>query len=58
MLENSKYCVKIQDLIDEGDLVSGLKDSTTGTEINPEKYIRVTVTNNKFNYSMANNNEC
>ncbi len=58
LIENSKYCVKIQDLIDEGNLVSGLKDSTTGTEINPEKYIRVTVTNNKFNYSMAKNDEC
>ena len=58
LIENSKYCVKIQSLIDEGNLMDGLKDPDTGVAVDPEKYISVTVTDNKFNYSMAKKDEC
>ena len=55
---DNKYCVKIQSLIDEGNLMDGLKDPDTGVAVDPEKYISVTVTDNKFNYSMAKKDEC
>ena len=58
LIENNKYCLKIQNLIDEGNLSKDLTDPDTNKKIDPERYIKVVVKNNKYYYSMAKSNEC
>ena len=58
LIENNKYCIQIQDLIDEGNLSGDLKDPNTNQKINPEKHVKVEVKNNKYIYSMAKGDEC
>ena len=52
---NSTYCIKIQTLIDSGDLVNDLKDSTYGDPIDTEQYVKVIVENNDYKYSIEMN---
>ena len=53
LTNNSKYCIKIQDLIDSSRLERGLQDSNTNEEINPNRYVKVVVKNGEYTYSLV-----
>ena len=50
---DNKYCVKIQTLIDSGELMPGIIDSNTNNEIDKEKYVKVTNEYNQYQYSIV-----
>ena len=49
------YCIEFQELVDENKISKDLKDSE-GNEISLENYVKVTISDNKYNYEITD--EC
>ena len=49
------YCIQFQDLVDENKISKDLKDSE-GNKVNLENYVKVTISDNKYNYEITD--EC
>lgn len=52
----STYCVKLQDLVNEGKLSSPIIDAS-GNEISLDKIIAIDIVNNNYNYSITSSCE-
>lgn len=51
---NHIYCIRIQDLIDNGFLIEGISESD-GTKLN-DRYVKVTIDNFEYQYEIIGNN--
>lgn len=58
IVENNVYCVKLQDLVDSGNLIADLKNANTNESIDLNKYVKVTIQSSKYVITMDDNNEC
>lgn len=58
-IDGKIYCsVTLEKLVDEGLLKITLKDPKTGEEIDHNKIVKITVSNNKYNYVLVEPSSC
>lgn len=53
MLNGNIFCIKINDLVTEGFLISDLKDGITQEKINLEHFVKIEVVDSKYNYDIS-----
>jgi len=58
IVDNGRYCIKLQTLVDSGDLMPNLRDSNNNELIDMNKNVIVIVENDKYKYEMDIKGEC
>ena len=52
-IEDQKYCIKIQTLIDDEKVPANIIDPDTNDRLNTERYVKVVYKNEKYNYTIV-----
>ena len=52
-VNNNVYCIKLESLVNDNRLSKPLKDSVTNKEIDLNKYVKVSIINDLYNYDIV-----
>ena len=52
-IEDQKYCIKIQTLIDDEKIPENIIDPDTNEKLDSNRYVKVVFKNNKYNYTIV-----
>ena len=53
LYENATYCIQMQELVNEENIPSDIKNPDTNEKFDLNRYIKVEVKNNKYNYTLV-----